>query len=40
MWIHVVLMRAEVVKDGSELAEIILKLLLPLIKRMDVVTGG
>jgi hypothetical protein len=39
MQIHVVVLRAKDVKDRGELAEIILKLLLPLIKRMDVVTG-
>jgi hypothetical protein len=32
-------MRAKVVKDGGELDKIILKLLLPLIKRMDAVIG-
>jgi hypothetical protein len=39
MRVHVVVMRAKAVKDGSELTEIVLELLLPLIKRMNAVTS-
>jgi hypothetical protein len=39
MWVHTVVVRAEGVKDGGELTEIILELPLPLIKCMNVVTG-
>jgi hypothetical protein len=37
--LHAIIMRAKAVKDGGELAEVILMLLLPLIKSMDVVTS-
>jgi hypothetical protein len=37
--IHAVIVRDEAVKNGGELAEVILKLLLPLFKSMDAITG-
>jgi hypothetical protein len=38
-WKHAVIMRAEPIKDRGEPVEVILKLLPPLIKSMDAVTG-